>query len=226
MSEPSPPAQDDEPQPAAPSLPQRLVDRLQPPNREPIDDPAGLAIDVGLRFISWAFLPLILTFGLAIALSGSPALPIRVGAPRDPLAFPIPASEASASAVAPTSAALLLAIAYIPAGPDPVFEDLRESARSLSLPPSEQRREAALQELEDERLEVCRERSARDFDQCFFFGSAEAVGQRRLMEGGGSLRVAPQPQPQAQSPLPFWASGRPAIEGLAAARKATTIPTW
>ena len=52
------------------------------------------------------------------------------------------------------------------------YEDLMDQSRILSLPPSERAREERLQDLEDERLERCRERRS-NFDQCFFFDMAE-----------------------------------------------------
>jgi len=96
---------------------------------------------------------------------------------------------------------------------DPVLDDLQDTtsaARSLTLPPAERRREAELQELEDERLERCRSTSPFEFDQCFFFGSMKTVDTRRAMEGGDTLgrpRAAArstQPSPSKGSAIPTW----------------------
>ena len=97
---------------------------------------------------------------------------------------------------------------------DPVLEELRDSsaARSLTLPPSERRREEEIQELEDERLERCRSTSAFEFDQCFFFGSMKTVDTRRAMEGGDTLGRLESPHASATQP-----SGPP---------KRSPIPTW
>ena len=161
-------------------------------------------VDAGLRTFSWAFLPIIFFTGLSLAAANGATFPIRVGAPRDPLDFP------AQSYVREIRSPLLLAAAR-----DPVFDDLTDTtsaARSLSLPKSEQRREAALQELEDERLERCRSTSPFSFDQCFFFGSMDAADSRRAMEGAGTLvptkkpalpRTGGQPTPPRSS-IPTW----------------------
>ena len=181
---------------------------------EPPDDPAAAAIDVVLRTFSWAFLPLIVFVGLSLAAARGQTFPIRVGAPRDPLDFAVPTTM---SRTAPLSTTARLIAASAPLR-DPILEDLTDSARSLSLPPSEQRRETRLQELEDERLESCRSASAFSFDQCFFFGSIDASDSRRAMEGGGKLprsaaaasdEARPSQQPAKQQP-----------------RRTTGIPTW
>ena len=62
------------------------------PEREPTE-PVALAIDIVLRTWSWAFLPIIFVAGLSLAAAGGATFPIRVGAPRDPLAFPVPAQQ-------------------------------------------------------------------------------------------------------------------------------------
>lgn len=63
---------------------------------------------------------------------------------------------------------------------DPIFDDLTEQTRILSLPSSTARRLESLQELEDDRLERCRESTGSLFDQCFFFGNTGGMaGSRR-----------------------------------------------
>jgi hypothetical protein len=160
--------------------------------RKPPADPVARVIDAALNAFSWAFLPLIFFVGLSLAAAGGRTFPLRVGAPPDPLAFPVPVQQQQQqrqrSSATPSQLLLLAAIDLN--GRDPVLEDLRDSARSLALPPSEQRREAALQDLEDERLELCRSEAVGAFDQCFFFGSMDSMRQtetRRAMEGGGVL---------------------------------------
>jgi hypothetical protein len=168
-------------------------------------DPLALAIDVILRTFSWAFLPIIVCAGLSIAVASGRTFPIRVGAPPDPLAFPVPARE-SAAAPRPSQPLLLASTLR-----DPVLEDLQDfssPSRSLSLPKAERDREAALQILEDERLERCRSTSPFSFDQCFFFGSMDAAESRRAMEGGGMLRATDKPTgppPESRRPaIPTW----------------------
>ena len=187
------------------------------PEPEPMD-PAARAIDIILRTWSWAFLPLIFIAGLSLAAVGGATFPIRVGAPRDPLAFPVPAQQYESRLPSTHRHPLLLASN----NRDPVFDDLTDStsaARALTLPPSEQRRETKLQELEDERLEQCRSSSKFSFDQCFFFGSMDTVDSRRAMEGGGALaagsssgegagatrnRAGQLPQLAPRSGIPTW----------------------
>ena len=84
------------------------------------------------------------------------------------------------------------------------------SVRNLQLPPAEQAKQQALQELEDERLTKCRSTSAFEFDQCFFFGSMATADARRPLEGMGKLSLTPSVRGQPAPP----ASGR------------NNIPTW
>ena len=175
-------------------------------NEEEIEDPVLKLIDDGFNTFSWAFLPLILCAGIFLRTGGDFSTPIRVGAPKDPLSFAVPAASASV----PTSALLLAASSIA----DPVYEDLvfDSAARGFSLPKSEQRREARLQELEDQRLERCRDGASKDFDQCFFFGSMESMGNvdaRRAMEGGGILEtgksmIAQDARAAVRKGIPTW----------------------
>ena len=201
-------------------------EKLDPNRRVVPTEPVPLLIDIVLRTFSWAFLPIIVICGLAISTAlGRTSFPIRVGAPRDPLAFPAPSKQHSR---APLDHPLLLASAdlfgdehpLLLASADPFVDELRDPSsvtRSLSLPKSEQRREAALQELEDERLERCRSVDKFSFDQCFFFGSMDTtdMSSRRAMEGGGTIERrgggAATLQPQ------LGGAAKPASSG---------IPTW
>ena len=111
-----------------------------------------------------------------------------------PLLFvssPSIAAAGDAAAFVPIHNSLLLASAPLR---DPVLDDLQDGARlnGITLPPSEQRRNTALQDLEDERLEECRSKDVGAFDQCFFFGSMDTMQSsesRRAMEGGGSIQL-------------------------------------
>ena len=99
------------------------------------------------------------------------------------------AAAGDAAAFIPIHNSLLLASAPLR---DPVLDELQDGARlnGITLPPSEQRRNTALQDLEDERLEECRSKDVGAFDQCFFFGSMDTMQSsesRRAMEGGGSI---------------------------------------
>lgn len=107
---------------------------------------------------------------------------------------------------------------YLAAAADDFLSDLRDSpaARTLALPPSEQRREAALQGLEDDRLERCRDTGAFTFDQCFFFGSKDSIDQRRPMEGAGSLSLGSATADRVAGAETPGSGGRPALR----------IPTW
>ena len=111
-----------------------------------------------------------------------------------PLLFvssPSIAAAGDAAAFVPIHNSLLLASAPLR---DPVLDELQDGARlnGITLPPSEQRRNTALQDLEDERLEECRSKDVGAFDQCFFFGSMDTMQtseSRRAMEGGGSIQL-------------------------------------
>lgn len=130
-------------------------------------DPIAIVIDVVIRTVSVWFLPLIVLAGLSLAAAGGQTFPIRVGAPKDPLSFPVPAQQKQqqqvSGLISGRSPFLLASMAR-----DPVLEDLRDMsspARTLTLPRSEQRREQELQTLEDERLDRCRSASPFTFDQ-------------------------------------------------------------
>uniref|UniRef100_A0A7S4F5L6 Uncharacterized protein n=1 Tax=Chrysotila carterae TaxID=13221 RepID=A0A7S4F5L6_CHRCT len=83
--------------------------------------------------------------------------------------------------------------------------ELREDARSLSLPAAERERERALQALEDERLAQCRTERRDRFDQCFFFGkrppdaSAAQSRSRPLLETAGRDALR-----QQRAGVPTW----------------------
>lgn len=201
------------PSAATVNIPERAFVLMRLPEDDDLD-PAARIIDIGLRTVSVWFLPLILLTGLSLRAALGGTFPIRVGAPPDPLAFPTPVIQQQPmqqQSSLPLRQPLLLAST----ARDPVLEDLRDTssaARTLSLPKAEQRREAALQELEDERLERCRSSSAFSFDQCFFFGSLDAVDSRRGMEGGGKL---PQSSGATRAPSPLGPSAQ-----------RSGIPTW
>ena len=167
--------------------------------RKTASDPVALAIDVIIRIVSIWFLPLIVIVGLSLRAALGGTFPVRLGAPADPLDFPVPSEQPRSYSAFWRDPLLLASAAYddavfpspslwegrfshttVPArrpllllanaARDPVLEDLRDptsAARSLSLPRSEQRREEALQTLEDERLDRCRTQSPFLFDQCF-----------------------------------------------------------
>ena len=61
------------------------------------------------------------------------------------------------------------------------------SGGKINAQEKQRRSTEALQDLEDERLERCKSADPFTFDQCFFFGSADATESRRLLEGGGTL---------------------------------------
>ena len=178
------------------------------------------------RAMTAIFVATVLSMGLATrypcilgTIQYQPAALLQLSSLSDPvLSYPqdSPASLLSLTAseqrvLQPTALLLLSSLS------DPVLSDLRDSPASLlSLPESERQRQEALQQLEDDRLEKCR--TSRDFDQCFFFGSADAIDARRSMEGDGTLSFklsAGIPRSLAGAP-PLGLSGRPAVR----------IPTW
>ena len=63
---------------------------------------------------------------------------------------------------------------------DDVYDQLRDDAARLALPDAEARRLRLVEELEDARLDECRQRRGADaYEQCFFFGSSSAYGEPR-----------------------------------------------
>ena len=90
---------------------------------------------------------------------------------------------------------------------DPVLEDLLDGstpARRLALPADERRRLASMEDLEDTRLERCRSANAFEFDQCFFFGSGEAIDVRRPLEGTGIVPSSGRLPARERSKIPTW----------------------
>ena len=152
----------------------------KPPDERPM---AAILIDAMMTAFSVAFLPVIMVVGLSLSAATGhwDGGPIRLGAPKRSYERQESYHRPSRGNV-PMQHLLLVQT-------DPVLDDILDSsARDLSLPASERKRAEALQDLEDERLETCR--NTRNFDQCFFFGSArDAAGTyaRRAMDGAGPL---------------------------------------
>lgn len=84
------------PGPIAPEIARRRISPLMrlEDDGEPSEPPFAKLIDGALVTFSWAFLPTILAVGLALHGTSEP---IRVGAPRDPLAFVVPPAVADST---------------------------------------------------------------------------------------------------------------------------------
>ena len=135
-------------------------------DEEPLQG-AALLIDIAVKGFSVLFLPIILFVFLSISVATGRTGPQRIAAdPLDALpSLPPPSRPFSLGVGGGSGGGSLLLLAS--AARDPVLDELLDSApaRSLSLPPQENSRQVALQDLEDERLERCRSASPNEFDQ-------------------------------------------------------------
>eukprot|EP00967_Tisochrysis_lutea_P147106 scaffold278995_cov32-Tisochrysis_lutea.AAC.1 len=101
---------------------------------------------------------------------------------------------AATLALHPTSAlaATLISASVTSTAPqrDLVLEDLLEQGAAMSLGDRESARQTKLQELEDEQLERCRDRSSRiSFDQCFYYDIASRPSRSTdVFHFGGSAQ--------------------------------------